>query len=128
MAAAATAHAHCRPGGVALFLPDDIPETFRARTDCGGGDAPDGRGARYLEWTWDPDPDDTRVQTEFAFLLRDADGSVESVHDTHRTGLFPVAHWLTTLASVGFIAEAVPEQTAEDRPPRTFFVAHRPPA
>ena len=59
--AVATAYEHCRVGGVAVFVPDDIAENFEPDTDHGGHDAPDGRGARYLEWSTDPDPDDTRT-------------------------------------------------------------------
>ena len=60
------------------------------------------------------------------FVLRDTDGSVEVVHETHRTGLFPTATWLRLLADVGFDADATPEHTTEDRPPRTIFLGHRP--
>ena len=51
-----TAYAHCRPGGVAVFVPDHTSEAFEASTDHGGDDSAHGRGVRYLEWTWDPDP------------------------------------------------------------------------
>ena len=81
---------------------------------------------RYLEWTWDPDPTDTWIQTEYAFLLRDADGSVQVVHEAHRTGLFSRDRWLQLLVDAGFQPEAVTEQTAEDRAPREFFVGRRP--
>ena len=57
-AAMATVVIHCRPGGVALFAPDAVTETFRPSTDHGGVDGA-GRALRYLEWTWDPDPSDT---------------------------------------------------------------------
>ena len=73
------------------LVPDHIRETFEAGADHGGNDAADGRGVRYLEWNLDPDPDDTWTTTEYAFLLRDADGSVRVVHETHRTGLFSKA-------------------------------------
>ena len=53
-----TAFVHCRPGGVALFCPDHLRENFVPPTDHGGHDGDDGRGLRYLEWTWDPDPAD----------------------------------------------------------------------
>ena len=55
--AATTAYEHCRPGGVAVLVPDNIAENFEPGTDYGGDDAPDGRGARYLSWSSDPDPD-----------------------------------------------------------------------
>jgi SAM-dependent methyltransferase len=121
-----TAFVHCRPGGVAVFVPDHTAETFEAMTDHGGSDAADGRGVRYLEWAWDPDPADTWVLTEYAFLLRDAGGSVRVVHETHRTGLFSRDVWLRLLASAGFVARAVAEQTTEDRAPRELFAGHRP--
>jgi len=122
-----TAFVHCRPGGVAVFLPDWIAETFEAATDHGGSDAADGRGVRYLEWEWDPDPDDTWFRTEYAFLLREADGSTRVVHDTHSQGLFGRSTWLRLLAGAGFRPLSLPEETTEDRPRREVFVGHRPP-
>src|SRR5258708_885237 len=106
-----TAFAHCRPGGIAVFVPDYTAETFEASSDHGGTDDRDGRGVRYLDWTWDPDPADTWIQTEYAVLLRDADGSVHVVHESHRTGLFSRDAWLRLLASAGFRPTAVTEQT-----------------
>jgi SAM-dependent methyltransferase len=121
-----TAFVHCRPGGVAVFVPDETAETFEASSDHGGTDGPDGSGVRYLEWSWDPDPTDTWTQTEYAFLLREGDGPVRVVHETHRLGLFDRTVWLRLLADAGFAARAVPEQTQEDRRPRELFVGHRP--
>jgi SAM-dependent methyltransferase len=96
-----TARAHCRPGGVALFVPDNVTETFAPRTGHGGHDS-DGRGFRYLEWVWDPDPSDTTVIADYAFLLRKEDGSVRVERDRHEVGLFPRAMWFETLAEAGF--------------------------
>ena len=124
--AVGTAFAHCRPGGVAVLLPDCITETFEAATDHGGTDGSDGRGVRFLQWTWDPDPDDSWYLTEYAFLLREAAGSVRAVHETHRGGLFSRDTWLRLLAGAGFLPQSLPEETTEDRPPREVFVAHRP--
>ncbi|OLB80116.1 MAG: hypothetical protein AUI14_07820 [Actinobacteria bacterium 13_2_20CM_2_71_6] len=121
-----TAFAHCRPGGVAVFIPDHTAETYEPDSDHGGSDGPDGRGARYLDWTWDPDPTDTWILTAYAFLLRDPDGALRSVHEIHRTGLFGRDVWLRLLAEAGFVPEAVAEETAEDRTPRDLFVGHRP--
>lgn len=124
--AAETAFVHCRPGGVAVFLPDGTRETFEPSTDHGGSDGPDGRGLRFLEWTWDPDPADTWVLTEYAFLLREADGSVRTVHETHRVGLFGRDDWLRIVGGAGFEVRTVTEETTEDRPPRELFVGHKP--
>jgi SAM-dependent methyltransferase len=121
-----TAFVHCRPGGLAVFIPDEVAETFEPSTDHGGSDGADGRAARYLSWSWDPDPADTWTVTEYAFLLRDAAGVVRSAHETHRTGLFGREVWLRLLSETGFAPELVTEETEEDRTPRDVFLAHRP--
>jgi hypothetical protein len=125
-AAIETAFVHCRPGGVAVFLPDATREIWEPGSDHDGHDAPDGRGVRFLEWSWDPDPADDWTITAYAFLLRDADGTVRAVHETHRLGLFDRATWLRLLADAGFVAHHLVEETTEDRTPRDVFVAHRP--
>lgn len=125
-AAVATAYVHCRPGGVAVLVPDDIAENFEPASDHGGSDAPDGRGVRYLSWSTDPDPHDTTTVTEYAFLLRSPDGSVQVAHDTHVLGLYPRETWLRVLSEAGFEARSVAEVTSEDRLPREFFVGRRP--
>ena len=101
-----TAATHCRPGGTVVVLPDHIRETFEPGTDHGGYDAPDGRGLRYLEWTWDPDPDDDTYTVDYGFLLRDSDGSVTVTHDRHLEGLFARDQWLGWLAQVGLSAHS----------------------
>ena len=105
---------HLRPGGALLLLPDDTREAFEPGTDCGGCDAEDGRGARLLEWTYDPDPSDRTVTTEYSFVLREADGRVLTRHETHLTGLHEQAEWLEILQNVGFEAAACPLGVASD--------------
>ncbi len=99
-AAVDTAIAHVRPGGAVLIAPDETTETYRPSTDCGGHDG-DGRGIRYLEWCYDPDPSDTTTVTDYVYALRHADGRLETVHDRHIHGLFPRQHWLDTLSASG---------------------------
>jgi SAM-dependent methyltransferase len=110
-----TAFVHCRPGGAALFAPDHLREHFRTGTDHGGHDG-DGRAVRFLEWTWDPDPLDTTYTVDYAYLLRETDGSVRVVHDRHVEGLFPRATWLRLLDETGFEARAVPVEHSELEP------------
>jgi SAM-dependent methyltransferase len=98
----ATAVRHCRVGGGIVVVPDCVSETFEAETTHGGEDAPDGRGFRYLEWSWDPDPSDTTYTVDYAFMLREADGSVRVEQDRHVEGLFPRATWLMWLRDAGF--------------------------
>jgi len=105
--AVATAFEHTAPGGVAMFQPDFVAETFEPGTDTGGSDAGP-RGLRYLEWRWIPDPSHETYVTDMAYLLRDESGSVEVLHDRHVMGLFSRAIWLELIAAAGFEPLAVP--------------------
>ena len=115
-----TAYVHCRSGGVALFVPDHIRETFAADTDHGGHDG-EGRSLRYLEWTYDPDENDTTYVTDYAFMLRDEAGQVQLAHDRHVCGLFGRTEWLRWLGEAGFDAQEV-----VDMYERELFVALKP--
>jgi SAM-dependent methyltransferase len=110
-----TAYLHCRPGGVALFAPDHLRENFRPSTDHGGHDG-ETRAMRYVEWTWDPDPADTTYVTDYAYLLRDSDGSIRVERDRHVEGLFARADWLRLLSEVGFHPRAIPFALSEIEP------------
>lgn len=127
-AAMATAFAHCREGGVAVFLPDVTKEQADSASgvDCGGSDGPGGEGVRYLEWSYDPDPDDTWGVTVYSFVFREVDGTVGTVTESHTFGIFPRATWMRLLEEQGFVAEVVTEHTEEDRTPRQIFLGHRP--
>jgi SAM-dependent methyltransferase len=103
-AAVETAFEHCRDGGVALFAPDHVRETFRGGPEEGGHEGPDGRSLRYLSWTWDPDPADATYVVEFAYLLREPDGTITVEGDRHVCGLFDRATWLGALEDAGFEA------------------------
>jgi SAM-dependent methyltransferase len=127
-AAIETAFIHCRPGGASLFAPDHLRQSFnQPYTDHGGHDGKDGRGLRYLEWTWDPDPGDTTYTVDFAYLLREADGSARVEQDRHIEGIFPRATWLRLLREAGFDARAVPFDHSEEEPGSLeVFVAKKP--
>jgi SAM-dependent methyltransferase len=99
-AAFATAFDHVRAGGVALFVPDAVTETFTETTNHGGHDGPD-RALRYLEWTWDPDPSDTTVRMDLTYVFHETDGSVHAELDTHVCGLFPTSTWTSLMRDVG---------------------------
>jgi SAM-dependent methyltransferase len=102
----ATAHRHLRAGGGAVFVPDCVTETFQPETTTGGEDDSNGQGLRYLEWSWDPDPNDQTFESAWAFLLREQDGSVRVESDRHHFGLFPRATWLEALRATGFDARS----------------------
>lgn len=121
-----TAFVHCRPAGAALFAPDYVRENFRSSTQHGGHDG-EGRCLRYLEWTWDPDPTDTTYTVDFAYLLRESNGSVRVEQDRHILGLFARAEWLRLLAEVGFQPRAVPFRHSELEPgPSEVFLGVKP--
>lgn len=119
-AAAETAFVHCKPGGIALFVPDHVRETFEPDTDHGGTDG-DGRGVRFLEWTIDPDPNDSTFVTDYVFALREGDQTVWVEHDRHTQGLFSQVDWLRVLREVGFDASFVIDSFE-----RHVFIALRP--
>jgi len=115
-----TAYEHCRPGGVALFVPDFVRETFVEGTDQGGSDTP-GRKLRFLQWVFDPDPNDNTYLVDFAILLRNTKGDARVVHDRHVLGLFPRSRWLRLLREIGMKAVVV-----RDDDIREVFVGRRP--
>jgi SAM-dependent methyltransferase len=108
-----TAFVHCRPGGIALFVPDELRETFVPSTDHGGNDRED-RSVRYVQWTTDPDPNDTAILVDFGILLRDEQGVVRVVHERQTHGLFARAVWLRLLRKAGFTASVVSDESIRD--------------
>ena len=101
-----TAFVHCRPGGIAVFVPDYTADTFRPGSGGGGSTAPDGRQGSFREWRSDPDPADDWIEVRYEFVLRAADGRTRVVRETHRLGAFRRASWLRLLAAAGFTAAA----------------------
>jgi SAM-dependent methyltransferase len=110
-----TAYIHCKPGGVALFAPDHTHETFRSSTDHGGHDR-DQRSLRYLEWTWDPNPDDNQYQFYMVYLIREGPELVQAVLDKHNCGLFSNSDWLKLLSEVGFQPRLIPFEHSQVEP------------
>lgn len=100
-----TAFIHTRAGGVAVFVPDCVRESFaeNAGTRQGGHEG-EGRALRYLTWTTDPDPDDTAYEVDFAIILHEDGQPSRVVHDHHTFGLFPRETWLRLLSEAGFDA------------------------
>jgi len=129
----ATAFAHCRPGGIAVFVPDYVKDDFRALTGGGGGgEDSTGRKATFRERTWDPDPADDWVQAEYEFILREADGTVEVVKETHRLGVFARETWRQLLVAAGFLfgpglgsGTEFANRSMPGKPPANLFIGHR---
>ena len=119
-AAIRTAYRHCCAGGVALFVPDYVRESFVGETSHEGHDG-DGRSIRYMDWTVDPDPTDTTFRTDYAIMLRERNGDTRVVHDCHIEGLFSRGDWMRLLREAGFEPSKL-----NDKWDREIFVAKRP--
>jgi len=124
--AIATAFEHTGPGGVALFQPDFVSETFEPGMETGGSDG-NGRGLRYLEWRWVPGSKIDRYVTDMTYPLRDVNGAVEVIHDRHFMGLFPRTVWLELIATAGLEPLAVPfDHTSYSDTGHEVFLGLRP--
>ncbi|MBL8232303.1 MAG: class I SAM-dependent methyltransferase [Bryobacterales bacterium] len=99
-----TAAAHCKPGGRVIVVPDYVSETFEPSTEHGGNDSDDGRAFRYLEWVWDPDPDDNTFEAVYSYVMREADGRIHTAVDHQVEGCFPYAQWLQWFEQAGIPA------------------------
>lgn len=110
-----SAYIHCRPGGVTLIAPDHILETFKPSTEHRGHDC-GGRGIRYLDWTWDPDPQDSTYISDMVYLIKDEAGNVQVEHDRHLLGIFPRQTWLNLLSRAGFEEQTIPFEHSEVEP------------
>jgi hypothetical protein len=128
-----TAFAHTRPGGLVLFMPDFTRETFQAGSSQGGHDGSDGfpaeyanRSLRYLEWTYDPDPEDSNYIVDFAYLLREAPDQVQCIYDRHFFGLFPRETWLRLLVETGFQPQTKPFEHSECSVVTEMFLGQKP--
>jgi ubiquinone/menaquinone biosynthesis C-methylase UbiE len=114
-----TTFVHCKPGGAALFAPDYVRETFKPLTQHGGHDG-NGRSLRYLEWTCDPNPDDTNYIVDFAYLIKDGN-DIRCVHDRFILGVFSKEEWKNSLADAGFVdIKAIPYPGEIDWPTPVF--------
>ena len=121
-----TAFVHLKPGGVALFAPDQLRETFKSYTDHGGYDQGE-RGLRYLEWAWDPDPDDTSMISLMVYVLRQGGEDTEIIEDRHICGLFSRDEWLSMLSQVGFTGRSQRIELSEVEPYTGFvFIGVKP--
>jgi ubiquinone/menaquinone biosynthesis C-methylase UbiE len=126
LSAIRSAYTHCKPGGVALFAPDDTCETFKSITETGGHDQ-EGRSLRYLSWTWDTDPDDSTYITYMVYVLREQDKEIRCISDQHVCGLFGHDKWLQIMSEAGFQAYSRPFEHSEIEPGSTFiFMGKKP--
>ena len=75
----------------------------------------------------DPDPADSSYTVDYAYLLRDADGTVRVERDRHIEGLFARGDWLRLMADAGFQPRAVRFEHSELEPGQyEVFVGRKP--
>ena len=96
----ATARAHLRPGGLLIVAPDYYTETFVAPYVDHVTHRDAETELTYVEYSTDPDPTDTSIETVFVFFIRRG-GELRVEVDRHTTGLFPMAAWERLLARSG---------------------------
>ena len=108
-----TAAVHLVPGGVALFIPDDITETFTPGTTSGGEDDADGNSVRYLEWTHDIDRGATVGYVDYVIMIKEAGKELRIEHDRHMVGLFPRRFWEDAIATAGLDLVTVDQSKLE---------------
>ena len=101
-----TAYRHCKQGGCVIIAPDYFQETFVPETAHGGKDI-NGKGMRYLEWTYAPAAQEHTIFKDFALLLKDESGTVKVEYDRHILGLFNRDTWLSLLEEAGFQADII---------------------
>jgi SAM-dependent methyltransferase len=114
-----TAFVHCKPGARALFLPDDLRETFKRKRER-GGHSEGGRSLRYVQSVGELAKSSTTVDVTFTLTLTERDGSRRTVIDRHVVGVFARETWLRLLCDAGFRARVV-----VDRWCRANFLATR---
>ena len=119
-----TAHAHLRPNGCVLVVPDHFKENFKAAVELHGHDTRN-RGIHYLEWRLDPDPSDTTFECHFVYMIRNGRGRVSTEYDRHVMGLFPEATWIALLERSGFSVTVIPLDHSELEPGTYFALLGR---
>ncbi len=107
-----TAYLHCRENGIALFVPDYTNDNFEPATSHGGHDNEE-RGVRYLQWIFDPDPDDKLYSFHMLYLFREGNKFWQSDIDEHICGLYSEKEWMDSISSAGFIPKKVPYKHSE---------------
>jgi len=88
-----TAHVHLRGNGIVITSPDYFTETFRdPQIECRSNT--DGETEfTCFEYTFDPDPSDTRIETLMWYLIRQGGRPPRIEQDRLICGLFPLATW-----------------------------------
>lgn len=113
----ATARWHMESGGVFIVCPDFFLETFPGTFITHKTTRSDDLELTYLEYSHDPDPTDTTIETVFFYFLKET-GGLRIEQDRHVTGLFALDAWLNLMEEEGFDVEvrSLPESDEGHQP------------
>ena len=117
----ATAAEHLEPGGVLICSPDWLRESFCDPYVSHGTNSAGGVTFTTVEYTHDPDPDDTTIESLMWYIIRE-DGRLRVERDRHVFGLFSKATWLRVMREAGFEAETTPYDVHDDHRESYLFV------
>ncbi len=117
----ATARAHLDPGGVFITAPDWYRETFPGASGSCKARSKDGLELTVIEYTHDPDPTDTTIETIFVYIIKER-GRLQVEEDRHTTGLFSRHTWLRLMMGSGFEVKDLPYPVHEDGREAYLFV------
>ena len=109
----ATVAAHLEPGGVFITAPDWYRETFREPFVTHGTNSDGPLTVTTLEYTYDPDPTDTTIDTLMWFLIREG-GRLRIEQDRHVMGLFSLGTWVALMQQAEFEVDKLPYDVHED--------------
>ena len=113
LATFATAAAHLGPGGVFITSPDWVKETFREPAVDHGTNTDGKTTLTNIEYTYDPDPADTTIETLSWYFIREGP-NLRIEQDRHVMGLFSLKTWVELLERSGFEVEKVPYDVHDD--------------
>ena len=104
---------HLRPGGIFITAPDRFRDTFcDPQIECQSNT--DGHTKfTCFEYTFDPDPSDTTIETLMWYLIREEGRGPRVEQDRHILGLFSLATWERLMAEAGFRVEKDPYDVGE---------------
>ena len=128
-AAIGTAAEHLNAGGVALFAPDCIRETFEGPRVVEWTREAEDRSVTFIEYMGKPRPGTSEIagseiESVFIFII-DQGGQVQVETDRHVGGLFSMATWLGLLAEAGLDGEYVQTNAYEGGFGGNLFVGRK---
>ncbi len=96
-----TAAAHLEKGGVMIVTPDRFRDTFECPHVEVDTRISDSMRLTWLEYTHDPDPDDSALETVFTYMI-ESGRTLRIEHDRMLTGVFAKATWARLIEEAGF--------------------------